>query len=267
MSKERTTGVESARRVVNILLMFSESTPEVNVEDVMNIHNISQASAYRYLSLLREIGLLKLRGPGAYVLTARVQQLAAAFEQAVDLETLALPTMRRLTEATQETAFIMKRVRDEAIFVAQTEPDRAMALSFRPGATSPLHRGAVAKVLLAFSSEAHQQAYVTGRIYDSVDQQRILDEMVQIRDRGYAESESEVDEGIWGGAVPVISDGELVASLSIAGPAFRLSMETRTDIVERLRNGADEISRLYGSSQDDGGVRHSLVAGTTLNNH
>jgi DNA-binding IclR family transcriptional regulator len=247
MAKERTAGVESARRVLNILLMFSETTPEVTLEEVMTVNEISQASAYRYLSLLGELGLLKLQGPGTYVLSARVQRLAAASEQAIDLETLARPTLRSITEATRETTFIMKRGRDEAIFVAQTQPDRAMKLSFQPGSTSPLHRGAVAKILLAYSPERYQQAYLAGRITDATERQRLMGEMDRIRERGYAESLAEVDEGIWGGAVPVLSEGELIASLSVAGPAFRISDDAKADILERLKHGAQEIARQYES--------------------
>lgn len=252
MTKERTTGVESARKVLNILLMFSEATPEVTLEEVMTVHEISQASAYRYLSLLSELLLVKLRGTGTYVLSSRVQQLAAASEQAVDLEMLAMPTLRKITEATHETAFIMRRVRDEAIFVAQTQPDRAMKLSFHPGSSSPLHRGAVAKILLAYAPERYRRAYAEGRFLDAEERLHLMGELDRIRERGYAESMAEVDEGIWGGAVPVFSEGELLASLSVAGPAFRISEDAKADILERLKHGAQEIARQYEAGLGEG---------------
>lgn len=247
MTKERTPGVESARRVLKILLMFSEDKPELTVDDVMAAHGISQTSAYRYLSLLRELRLIQLRTRGSYVLTPRVQRLAAASEDTVSLEHAAMPSLRRLSEQFNETAFLMRRARNEAIFVASAEPDRALALSFRPGSASVLHRGAVAKVLLAYSSHRFQRAYIDRHVSDLDERERLMKEMEHIRLVGHSESLAEVDEGIWGGAVPVLLEDTVIASLSIAGPEFRIPPSRRAKIIDELKIGADEIAREYES--------------------
>lgn len=247
MAKERTPGVESARRVLMILLMFNEDKPELTVDDVMEAHGISQTSAYRYLSLLRELRLIQLRTRGTYVLTPRVHRLAAASEDAVSLEHAAMPTLRKLSELFHETAFMMRRARNEAVFVASSEPDRALALSFRAGSASLLHRGAVAKVLLAHSSHRFQRAYIDRYVGDSFERERMMNEMEHIRVVGYSESVAEVDEGIWGGAVPVLLEDTVIASLSVAGPEFRILAASRSQIIDQLKAGAKEIARAYES--------------------
>lgn len=242
MTRERTTGVESARRVLNILLMFSEDKPEITVDEVMEVSGISQTSAYRYLSLLRELGFVQLREPGTFLLTPQVQKLAAASEDTLDLERAALPTLRALSEQTSETSFMVRRSRGEAIFIASIEPDRGLALSFRAGSVSPLHRGAVAKVLLAFSPSRFQRNYLARHIDDPTERTRLAAEMEEIRRKGYAESLAEVDQGIWGGAVPVVMQDTVIASVSVAGPEFRIPPESRPAIIAQLEEGAAVIA-------------------------
>lgn len=242
MAQERTAGVESARRALSILLMFREDNLEVTVEDVIEEFQISQTSAYRYLSLLRELHFVQLRERGKYVLGPRINQLTAASEDVVDLEEVVTPTLRRLSELTDETAFVMRRVRNEASFVTSWEPNRSLALSFRPGTPSPLHRGAVAKILLAYASREIQRRYLDRFVPEPNERERIEADLQTIRNCGYAESSSEVDEGIWGGAVPVFVDGHVIASLSVAGPEFRIPEEKRVETLEQLRVAATQLS-------------------------
>lgn len=257
MKTERTPGVESARRALQILLMFNETTLEVTIDDVINEFKISQTSAYRYLSLLRELHLIQHRGKGKYVLGARINQLTAASEDVVDLGEIATPTLKELSEQTNETAFLMTRVRNEAVFIKSWQPDRSLALSFHAGRASHLHRGAVAKILLAYSSRELQKRYLE-RFVDAHEHATLAQQLADIRKQGYAVSLAEVDEGTWGGAVPVFVDGHVIASLSVAGPEFRIPQEKQTAILAALRGAAQRLSTELqletGQRFDDQGV-------------
>lgn len=239
-----TPGVESARRVLQILLMFSEDRLEVTIDDVAKLHDMSLPSAYRYMALLRELQLVQEARGGAFVLTPKIQELAAASERSIDLERVARPVLERLMLATNETAFILRRVRERAVFLFSAQPERALTLSFRGGNTTPLHRGAVAKVLLAYAPGGFRQRYLTKNVSPDAESTRLQRELVEIQKNGFAESESEVDEGIWGGAVPIHVAGMAVASLSIAGPAFRIDADKRALIRRLLGEAAKEITAL-----------------------
>lgn len=223
--------------------MFSEDRPVVTVDEVIDSTGLSQTSAYRYLSLLREVGLIQLQSTGSFVLTQRVRELAAAAEDSIALEKVATPTLKWLSEQTHETAFIMTRNRNEASFVASWEPDRSLTLSFRAGAASPLHKGAVAKILLAYSAQTFQKNYLGRFVTDREERVALARDLEMIRSKGYAESLSEVDEGIWGGAVPIVLDDAVIGSLSIAGPAFRINVDERAKIISTLKSASEELSR------------------------
>ena len=64
-----------------------------------------------------------------------------------------------------------------------------------------------------------------------------------MRDRGWATSEAEVDDGVWAAAA-IVKDGTgLAGALSVAGPAYRLDEAKREAILARVREAASRLSR------------------------
>ncbi|WP_431220003.1 helix-turn-helix domain-containing protein [Leifsonia xyli] len=100
MTVQRTKGVDSARRALQILLQFSQTKPELTVDELIEAHDISLPSAYRYISLLREMYLIEERTKGRYVLSPQILQLAQAAERTLDYRVEAQPILDQLREAT-----------------------------------------------------------------------------------------------------------------------------------------------------------------------
>jgi len=93
----------------------------------------------------------------------------------------------------------------------------------------PLHAGASAKALLAFMDKQRREGVLKwlessmGKLRAGIDVNQLRAELSEIRQRGYAFTQEEVDPGAWALAVPVLKrDGDLLASLSIGGPVSRL---------------------------------------------
>ena len=236
----KTPGVESARRALKILLSFSEDRPELTVDRLAAEHGISTPSAYRYIALLRELYLVEERAKGAFVLAPTILRLFAAAESSLDITAAAKPVLDRLRDETGEAALVMRRVHDAAVCVAIANPNRALTLSFVPGQRMPMFGGAGAKVLLAGMTVQERKS-----LLDSLPAKRrneLSAAVDEIRESGFAESEAEVDEGVWAVAAPIIVDGKTVASLSIASAAFRTSVESRDRIRRLVQDAAMEIS-------------------------
>ncbi|BDZ47190.1 hypothetical protein GCM10025866_30990 [Naasia aerilata] len=159
---QRTKGVDSARRVLQILLQFTENRPELTIDNVLESFDISVPSAYRYLSLLREMNLIEERSKGTFVLSPRVLQLARSAEASLDYRTLAQPVLARMREKTGETALYLRRVNDAAVALAIAESDHQISISFQPGHLMPLHLGAASKILLSEFSDPKRDQYLDG---------------------------------------------------------------------------------------------------------
>jgi DNA-binding IclR family transcriptional regulator len=222
--------------------MFNEDQLELTIEEIAKQHDISLPSTYRYVSLLRELHLIQTGKRGGIMLTPRVMELSAAAEQSLDLEGIANPILDRLMMATGETAFMMKRYRNEAIFVVSAQPDRALTLSFRSGKSMPLTHGAVAKVLLAFAPGGFRQNYMSQKIHSPKEREGLTKELDLICAQGFAETEGEVDEGIWGCAVPVRMGGVVVCAVSVAGPGGRFDTAKRQEVRSLLLQASKELA-------------------------
>jgi DNA-binding IclR family transcriptional regulator len=251
MAAQRTKGVDSARRVLQILLQFSQNKPELTVDEILEVHGISLPSAYRYLSLLREMYLIEERGKGAYVLSPEILQLAQAAERTLDYRLEAQPILDRLASTTGETSLYLRELSDAVVCLAISESDHAISISFQPGHVMPLHAGAGAKLLFAGFSKAQRAQYLD-RLEPRLSPEaraQLDEELNELREIGFAVSEGEVDEGLWACAAPVRVRGQLIGALSVVAPAYRVNETAREKIGAAVRANATELETVLARAR------------------
>jgi DNA-binding IclR family transcriptional regulator len=140
----------------------------------------------------------------------------------------ALPYLRDLAAQTGETATLSLLVGDHRVYAEQVESAQPVRQSVQIGSSAHLFLGASGKALLAFLPAAHRAAilrHVSGtRRADGspVEAQALARELEQIRQRGFATSQSERVLGAASAAAPVFDHhGDVVASISVAGVTVR----------------------------------------------
>lgn len=238
----KTPGVESARKLLNVLFSFTEDRPKITLEDVVQLSQISVPSAYRYLSLLRELGIIEERSRGEFSLTARVLQLADAVQLPYDLEEITRPAMEDLVASLGESVLLLTTENAQAKCISIIQPDGSLILSFTPGQYFPFERGAAPKLLLAFAPESFQKDYISKHVSDKHAAITLIEDLKNIRESGHAVSAGEVDQGIWATATPILFEQNVVASLTVAGPAFRIPDEKKIEIHESLVKATEAIN-------------------------
>lgn len=232
--KGRTPGVDSARRVLNVLLLFGGDKPSLSVEEIAEQVDVSVPSAYRFLSLLRELELVEENGNGTYSLTPRVFALASSAERAFEIGAALRPVLHDLSRRTGEAALVMRRIGDHATCAEMVETEHAVRLSFAPGQIMSLHRGAGPKTLLSSMSDVWADRYLQRSGLDDAERARLLAELGKIKEQGWAVSSAEVDEGVWAASAPIVVGGRTVAALSVAGPRYRIGPDREAEILEHV---------------------------------
>lgn len=220
---------------------------EGRVEGVAGDLGLPRSTVYRYIKTLCLAGFLEERG-GQYVPGARLVQLAQRDRWHQRLSELADPILRELVEETQETSFLLVRVGRRAVCPLSIESRQRVRLAAFPRESVwPLHAGATAKVLLAFAPASLVDDLVAGgleRLTDRTpDERRLRRDLREIRARGVAVSRGELDPDATAVAVPVLWQGDVVCSVSVAGPSARLDRHRLALIETRVRRAADEIVR------------------------
>ncbi len=80
-----------------------------------------------------------------------------------------------------------------------------------------------------------------------VDPAALVAQLGEIRIRGYAQTLEELEEGLNAVAAPVRgSDGDVVAALSVSGPAFRMRAVDLPRIARLTMEAAGAVSRRLG---------------------
>ncbi|MFC7405686.1 IclR family transcriptional regulator [Georgenia alba] len=241
---KQVAGASSSRRVLELLLSYSETRPRATVAELAEAIGATLATTYRYVALLRELDLLEEAPGRQYQLTPRVMPLARAAQLVNDRARLALPLMEELAEEVRETVMLFELRGDEAVCVQRVECQRPMRFTFMLGHPLPLHGGASSRMLLAALPEKlRKEALATVPAKRRGD---LAGEVAAVIERGYAVSRSEVDEGVWACSVPVVSGSPDALVLSIAGPDSRIPGEDPDYYIERATSCAGRVREALG---------------------
>lgn len=238
-------------RTFGILEAFTETSPEWRTTDLARSIGLPVPTVHRILAALTRLGYLSQHedtkrfrlGLAALALGERARAVA-------DLRPVAIEPLRRLSAATGETALltVLTPERDRSVCLERVETSQPLRLSVQPGRQLPLHAGASQKALLAFMPE-HDIDRVLTQPLERFCQSTITSipalrqELDTIRARGWAGSYEETNVGVWGIAVPVLSDSDVVCAVGIAGPSARLSSQRVRQDLALVHKAAVAIGR------------------------
>jgi DNA-binding IclR family transcriptional regulator len=242
-------------RTFSILELFDEDRPEWSTTEVARTLALPIPTAHRILAALKRQGYVSQHSETKrFRLGIAALQLGDRARAVVDLRSVALPALRRLSQEAGETSLltVLAPGQDRGVCLERVETPQPLRLSVQPGRQLPLHAGASQKALLAFMDETATTRIVHGTLErlchaTITDARSLLDELARIRDRGWASSFEETNLGVWGIAVPVLSDrGSVVCAVGIAGPSARLTARRVRDDIGRVHAAATDIAHALG---------------------
>ena len=246
-------GTESAARVVDVLVLFTDGPATWGVTAIARRLDISKAVVHRILRTLVDRGLLvsdpTTRG---YALGPTAASLGARALRDSTLRAAAVPVLRALQHETEETTTVSARVPGGRVYLDQVESSRGIKMTVELGRRFPLHAGSSGTCIAAFLSEAERDTLLDARL-DSLtgrtetDPQVLRDRLDEIRRTGSARSRGERQEGAGSVASPVFDvDGEVAGAISVCGPIVRFDDATHERLVPLVRTAADQVSRALG---------------------
>ncbi|GAA5148563.1 hypothetical protein GCM10023321_11020 [Pseudonocardia eucalypti] len=213
---------------------------------------LSKTTAFRLLGTLAgsylvvqdpKGGMYSL-GPGCF------QFLEALSSPGNGLEIVARPELERLRVETEETAALHVRVGGQRICVTELPSARPIRYIAGIGVAEPVHAGSAGKVLLAWLNPddlEHLLDRITlvPRTSATITNREVLmGELAEVRERGWALSHGERIDGAVGVSVPVRdAAGGVLASLSVIGPAARLTDQRAEEVLPEVLATAERITQ------------------------
>ncbi|MFC3996216.1 IclR family transcriptional regulator [Nocardiopsis sediminis] len=221
----------------------------ITVTELAQRVGMTRPTAFRLLLSLEQTGFVA-RNDGKYTLGWEIARLGRLADPHRSIVIRIQDTLDALAERLNETiGYAMVNGETEYDLIAEASGSRMLTVSHRwIGEQHPLHTSATGKLLLAelpagriealFPEEL--PALTPSTISDRAELLRVLRD---IRQRGYATMDNEVEEGLFAVAVGVRDEkGHLIGVLSANGPNERLKSGPLPHIVEHLRQTADTIA-------------------------
>ncbi|ETF03308.1 IclR family transcriptional regulator [Advenella kashmirensis W13003] len=237
-----------ADRVLYILSVFAKIERPVTVAELITLTALPQSTLYRQLTLLKKWGFV-FEVQGEYMPGPRCLPLAWGFNHSSFLLQHARKDMLALSTQTGESVGILVAVEDVAVCLDMVESTSSLRCSFVKGRSLPLIRGASAKSLLAFLPPAKQQAVVQQAIaqglLNTAQAEQLKADVITVQQHGYAVSEGEVDDGVWGVSAPLFQHkNSALGVITLMAPTARASPRAQQLIHATVRAASSISSTL-----------------------
>lgn len=241
--------VMSARRTLDVLCAFSAERPEWSVTELSAHLGVHKSTTSRLLTTMEGVGFLRrLPDNGRYALGPRLLEMASLVLARLDVRAIARPWLEELSRTSQETVNLAVWDQDMAVNVDQIASSQPILYMGWIGRRTPAHASSTGKALLAFQPpeiidhvlDRPLAAFTKATITDPA---RLRQELISIRECGYAMAEDEFQEGVTAVAAPICSGGVVAGVISISAPTYRTTRQRKGQFVQLLTTAARDIGR------------------------
>ena len=246
--------IEVLRRAFDVLAVFGHAKPALSLAEIVAAVKLPKTTVFRVLSSLVERGYCEFDPhTGKYGLGFELLRLADIRRRQGNMHDIAMPVMREIRDAVNETVILSVRAGDSRVHIDFVEGLHTMRRMADLGVPAPLYAGAASKVLLAGIADNEIEAYLARTDLTAFQDTTITDpavlwrEVRTIRKRGFAESKGELFPGGGALAAPIKDfSGATVAVMDILTPEHRYTAEHRDRCIDILLAGARRASERLG---------------------
>lgn len=247
------TLVQSVDRALSVLTVLARSG-ETGVSEIARELGVHKSTVFRLVATLEAHDLVEQHTErGKYRLGVGILRLAGATSARLDVVQEARPIERQLAATTGETVNLAILSETAALYIDQIAGPSALQPHNWVGQHVPLHATSNGKVLLSELPSSQVAVHLprlksfTGLTVTSRTQLR--EQLADVQQRGYAVVVDELEIGLTAIAAPVRdAHGDIIASLSVSGPTFRIDEERTLGLVPAVVAAAAEISDRLGAA-------------------
>lgn len=218
-------GVEAVNRALAVLRCFTHAEPVLTLTQIAEMTGFHKSGVLRLAASLEAGGLLMRRPDKSYVMGREALRLGGIFQRSFRLEEYVRPALRRLLDASGESAsFFRREGADGRLCLFREESRHGIRDVIHEGDVLSLHRGAAGHVLRRFDGGPVPQA--AG---------------LPIVSHGERDAETAAI------AAPVFgAEGVLMGALSLSGPMSRFDAERVQHMSGHIMAAAQALSQQLG---------------------
>lgn len=246
--------IQSVQRALTIMEYIAERGNVAGLMEISKGLGINKSTAHGLIATLEKYGYMRQDfKTGKYSLGVKVFELGQAYITNLDLREIALPYLKELSLTYQETTHLAVLSGEDVVYIEKVDGSRSVGIRSQVGGRNPAYCTGVGKVLLSGLEEqqirdlynnSELQKYTSKTVRDLPE---LLQQIRQVRDRGYAFDSQEFEQDLQCIAAPVQDNsGAIIAAISLSGPASRLLDTQLNEIAVHVVKSAKDISRCLG---------------------
>lgn len=246
--------ISSVIRAMEIIECFADSNRKLTLKEIKAIVELPSTTVHRQLTNLVESDFLMFNNESKlYSLGPRLLRLSSSIVGKNSLRATARPEMEKLAEKTRETINLCQLLGNNVFYLDKISVSHTIGYQSPVGTIIPAHMTAVGKAMLSYKEDKFIeeldefiQATPPATKRTVLSAKELITHLHKVKSEGYAADLEEYDEGLICVAAPIFDmDGQAIAAISIAGPAFRMSASFE-DMVLSVKEAGSRISLLLG---------------------
>jgi IclR family transcriptional regulator, KDG regulon repressor len=242
--------VPAVDKALEILALLRTEGREMNLAEISKATGSHKSSVQRLMTTLNHHGFVKRDDvTKRYALGIALAEYGRVALNNLDIRQLAKPYLQALVDYSGETAVLAIMNDTKMVMIDKREPPSQIRASPFIGLRFPATATSNGKALLAWLPEDRVAEIIQIEGLPAATRHSITKhaayraDLAATRERGYAIDREEFQEGVSGVSAPVFSPkGKVIATISLAAPAFRMTAESIRKYGEKCVEMAAQLS-------------------------
>lgn len=230
--------VPAVMRAMAVLDLLAQEREALSLTQLATRLQLPKSSVHGLCSTLVALGYLRRYDDGSYFIGPGVMALAQAFIGRTNAAQEFASLWQELSAPPEETVILSVLAGTDVVYVGARNSERPLGLAFTVGMHLPAHLAASGKAMLAFRDEARvRELYGDARLprfhgTSSMTVKGLLDELAEVRERGWSVDDEGVREGVYAFGAPVFdAGGEAVAGISLC--IHKATLDAKSELRHR----------------------------------
>ncbi len=247
--------IQAVSHALDLLEQFHDDTDELGVTELSKRLKLHKNNVFRLLATLESRGYIEQnKATENYRLGLKALELGQTFIKQMGLLRQAKPILEQMVEDSNETSYVAIYKENHIVYLDVVETNLTVRVVSRVGSRLPAYCTAAGKVHMAHMTDEELDELLnninfvqhTPTTIASIKAMR--EELVKVRELGYAFDDEELDLGVRCIAAPIRDyTRRIVGAISISGPTMRVSNErVESELVRLVLKAANELSTRLG---------------------
>lgn len=258
MTEEKSSGNQSLIRGLKLMELLSNFPNGCPLAKLAELAELNKSTVHRLLQGLQSEGFVQPASTaGSYRLTAKCLSLGHKTLSSLNIISIAAPYLEKLNLTLGETVNFSKRENDRAMMIYKLEPTTGMMRTRAYiGQHLQLYCSAMGKLYLAYEDnpnylsdywQSHQEIIKQLTCHTITEQEKMVQELNDIRQDGFAMDREENELGVCCLAVPIFNHlGKVEYAISVSTSIHRLNKSTQRTFLTEIQQTAAAISKELG---------------------